>query len=108
VRHGGADAVAAATLAAFLCWTGGTSALVLGGMLRGPQLALYALLTGLFVRMGIPLAFGFAIQLRGGPLVEVGFIYYLLIFYLISLAVETWLSLPVPQQAEETSTTVQS
>jgi hypothetical protein len=65
-------------------------------LLRGPKHALAALLAGMAARMGIPLAFGLAIHLQGGPLAEAGLLYYLLVFYPVALAAETALSLPPP------------
>lgn len=106
VHCGGSNGLMAASIAAFLCWTGAMSALVAGGTLRGPQQVLFALLAGIFIRMGVPLAFGMAIHLRGGPLVEAGFIYYLLVFYLISLTIETLLSLPAAPRLQEESVSI--
>jgi len=43
-------------------------------------------------RMGIPLAFALACHLRGGLLADAGLLYYLLLFYPVTLGVETaWL-----------------
>lgn len=94
VRLGGSVALAAASLAAALCLTGATVALVVGNFLRGPRHALAALAAGMAVRMGVPLAPALAIHLQGGPLAEAGLLYYLLVFYPVTLAVETALSLP--------------
>ena len=44
--------------------------------------------------MGIPFGVGLAIHLGGGPLANAGFLYYLLVFYPVTLAAETGLSLP--------------
>ena len=65
-----------------------------------PNMALTALLLGMAVNMGIPLAFGLAIHLHGGPLSEIGFLYYLLFFYLLTLAMKTVLTLPLPRQSD--------
>jgi hypothetical protein len=91
--HGGA-AILAATIAACLCLAGAASALIVTGLLRGPQRALAALLMGMAMRMGIPLILGLALQVRGGLLAQAGVLYYILIFYAVTLAVETALSLP--------------
>jgi hypothetical protein len=90
----GAGAMAAATVAACLCLAGAGSALIVSAPFRGPQHALTGLLLGMALRMGIPLIVGLALQIRGGPLVKAGLLYYLLVFYAVTLAVETALSLP--------------
>ena len=91
---GGGRALAAAVVAAVFCLVGATIALMASHLLRGPKNALAALLAGMAARMGVPLAFGLAIHLQGGPLAKAGLLYYLLIFYPITLATETALSLP--------------
>jgi len=91
---GGFTAVVAAAVAAALCLAGTLIALLAAHFLRGPNLAVPALLVSMTSRMGIPLAFGLAFHLRGGPLAEIGLLYYLLVFYPVALAVETGLSLP--------------
>ena len=94
VYIGGSTALAAATLAAAFCLIGAAMALMASSLLPGPTLALAALMTSMAARMGIPLTLGLAIHLHGGPLAKAGLLYYLLIFYPITLAVETVLSLP--------------
>jgi hypothetical protein len=95
---GGCTALAAAAVAAVFCLAGATIALMAGLLLRGPKHALAALLAGMAARMGIPLAFGLAIHLQGGPLAEAGLLYYLLVFYPVTLTAETALSLPPRRQ----------
>jgi hypothetical protein len=46
------------------------------------------------IRMGMPLAICLLLALRGRGDSFAGFAYYLLVFYLATLAVETWYSLP--------------
>ncbi len=48
----------------------------------------------MLVRTGVPLLLAVLI-LRHGPLVDAGAVYYLIVFYLVALGLETWLSLPV-------------
>ena len=90
----GAMALAAASVAAALCLAGAVAALLSGHWLRDPKLMLHALLAGMATRMGIPLAAGLVIHLRGGLLSDAGVLYYLLLFYPVTLGVETFLSLP--------------
>ena len=68
--------------------------LLLSDRLRGPDLAALALLLGMFCRTGLPLMMAVVIHLRTKVLSEAGLPVYLLVFYLLCLAVETWLSLP--------------
>jgi hypothetical protein len=91
---GGCVALAAAALAAALCLTGAIVALVASHLLQGPHHAMAGMLTGMAARMGIPLAFGLTIHLHGGSLAEAGLLNYLMVFYPVTLAVETFLVLP--------------
>lgn len=91
----GPAAWASGLLAAGLCWLGATMALVAIAWLRGPEQALYAMLTGMFLRMGLPLVASVALALRFPALNETGFIPLILGFYLVTLAAETLLVLPL-------------
>jgi hypothetical protein len=84
----------AAAAAAAICLAGALSALVASHLLRGPKRVWYGLLLGMFLRTGIPLGAGVFIALRRGTLAENGFLFYLLVFYPVVLALETVLSLP--------------
>ena len=85
-----------------MCLVGALLALVISHVLRGPQWALYGVLAGMAVRVGIPSAFALAIIFYGGPLAEGGILYYLLVFYPVTLGVETILSLPQPDSLRQT------
>ena len=95
---GGLPGLWAAGAAAGFCLAGAATALVAGHGLRGSEHVLAALLVGTTARMVVPLALGLTCQLCGGPLAEAGVLYYLLMFYPVTLAVETTLSLPSRQQ----------
>jgi hypothetical protein len=100
---GGAMGLTAAGLAALLCLLGAATALLVSHLLREPQHALAALLIATTARMGVPILFGLVTHLRGGPLAEAGLLYYLLIFYPVTLTVDICLSLPQrPQSADPT------
>ena len=86
---GGGRALAAAGAAAAICSAAAAIALVVSHLLQGAGLVLAALLMGMAVRTGLPLIPAVALQFRGGPLVDAGFLYYLLVFYLLSLTGET-------------------
>ncbi len=91
---GGSNALAAAATAAMICGAGATAALLVTRRLRAPQHLLAALTVGMGLRTGIPLTVGLWLHLQRGPLAEAGLLYYLLIFYPLTLAMETLLSLP--------------
>jgi len=84
----------AAAAAAVLCLAGAGLALVLSHALREPKHALYGMLLGMAARMGVPLAVGLPCHLHGGALAQAGLLYYLLVFYPVTLGVETASSLP--------------
>jgi hypothetical protein len=83
----------AATVAAGLCLASAEAALLILALLQGPNLALYGVLIGMLVRMGVPLIAGGVIYLVNQPLASAGLLYYVLIFYLATLVVETVLIL---------------
>lgn len=93
----GSVAPIAAAVAAGACLAGAMVALMIVHVCRSPQLALYGLLLGMAARMGLPLAAALAFWQRGGALAEAGLLYYLLVFYPITLGLETLLSLPSPR-----------
>jgi hypothetical protein len=64
-----------------------------------------AMLVSMAARMGIPLVPALAIHLAGGPLANAGLLYYLLVFYPITLAVDVALSLPSTSRAGEPTRT---
>jgi hypothetical protein len=86
---GGPASLVAAAVAAGVCLAGAAFGLVADGFRRDPADVVRPLLLSMAARMGLPLACGLAVQLRGGPLAEAGFLYYLVVFYLITLAVAT-------------------
>ncbi len=48
-------------------------------------------LLGMLPRLGIPLTVVLAFYVRGGWLADAGLVYYILVFYFVTLAVETTL-----------------
>ena len=85
----------AAAVAGALCLVGSGIALIMSHLLRAPERVLYGMLLGMAVRMGFPLGMGLVLHMRGGVLANSGLLYYLVVFYLVTLLVETTLSLPV-------------
>ena len=98
---GGGMAVTAAALAAGLCLLGAGSALFIGDRLRGTHAALAALLLGMILRMGLPLTAGVIIHIHGGPLAQAGLLWYLVVFYSITLTLGTILSLPPKGEVQQ-------
>ena len=94
VHLGGLDGLTAAGLAGGLCLAGAAGALAMGNMLRGPGGVLAALWLGMLLRMGVPFGIGMTVHLQGGRLAQAGLVWYLLLYYPITLAVGTVLSLP--------------
>jgi hypothetical protein len=97
---GGPAGLAAAGVAAIACLIGAVTALVVSSVLSGTAFALAALMAGMAARMGMPLGLGLLVHLQGGPLAKAGLLYYLLIFYPITLMVETVLSLPSTERPQ--------
>jgi hypothetical protein len=91
---GGQFAVFAAAVAAAACLVGGIFALAISGLFKDPSQAFAGLLLGMLFEMGIPLAVALACHLGGGKLSQSGVMFYLLVFFPITLAVKTLLSLP--------------
>ncbi len=91
---GGTSAVWAATAAAGLCLAGAASSLLVCYVFYRYAHFVAGMLAGMALRFGVPLTGGVVLQIIGGPLAEGGVLYYLFIFYPITLATETALSLP--------------
>jgi hypothetical protein len=86
--------VMAAVTAAAACWLGAALALAVGRAHHGPLQALYAMVSGMLLRMAVPLAACAVLQSQGGPLAEAGIVYYAVVFYLVTLTIDTALTLP--------------
>jgi hypothetical protein len=84
----------AAGLAAAVCLVGAGLALGASRWLAEPSQAVANVLVGMTLRMGMPLGIALAVHLHGGPLARGGLLYYLLVFYPVTLGIETALSLP--------------
>lgn len=86
--RGGAVAAAAAWVT---CAGAGLLAWWLARLLSDPQQVLLQVLAAMAVRTGIPLAVCMGVYFRPGAWARAGFVYYLLIFYFVTLVVETWM-----------------
>jgi len=83
--------VTAAVLAGGVCWLGGLISLWIASGQEAPDKVLLCVVGGMLPRMGIPLMVCFFVYLRGGVLVEAGFVYYILVFHLVTLVVDVGL-----------------
>jgi hypothetical protein len=99
----GIAGVSVAAIALGICLGSGILAFWLIRNLNGPDVVLYQVLLGMMPRMGIALGAAMAIYYRGGWMVEAGLVYYLLVFYFVTLAAET--ALLISSSAEQPSNT---
>jgi hypothetical protein len=94
-------------LAAGICWTGAMLSLVLLHLLRLRGSPVAGVLVGMLVRMTIPLAIAFRVTTQGGSLADAGLLGQLVVFYLVTLTIETSLTMAltksVPQVASVAS-----
>ena len=88
----GAVGVQTAALAACVCWIAATMALVVTGFVKQSPSGVVGILVASAVRFGLPLVAGVIVQSGGGALAQSGFLCLIVVFYLITLAVETTLS----------------
>lgn len=89
---GGPAGFGAASLAAGICLASGIAAFGLSGLVRGPSLALAAVVLGMLVRMGVPLGLGGILHWQSAALAEAGLLWYVAAFYVVTLVVDTSLS----------------
>lgn len=90
----GVAGVAASATAAASCWLGAAGALVVSRAFRDPKRVLGRVLYGTLLRMFIPLFAALALQWSVAALAEAHLLVYFLVFYPVTLFVETTLSLP--------------
>jgi hypothetical protein len=91
---GNSSGFVAGAAAGGVCLLASCIALASSEPLRRPRQILALVLVGMLVRMGIPLAAALTVYFAGGPLADAGFLYYLVLFYPLTLTVETFLSWP--------------
>lgn len=95
----GRSAWGVSALAAGICWFGALLSLVLLHVLRMRGSALAGALVGMLIRMTIPLAIGAALVSQGGSLAQAGLFGQLVVFYLVTLAIETVISVVLMKAA---------
>ncbi len=86
----GSFALGAAVL---ICLTSGLGSLIIGSLQVPRQYALYSLLLAMAVRIIPPLAVCLLLAFRGGGSEYLGFVCYLVLFYIVTLSVETYVSI---------------
>jgi len=90
-------------LAAAICWAGATVSMLLLHILRTRGNPMAGALLGMLVRMSIPLVIIFVATTNGGALADAGLAGQLVAFYLITLAIETCLSVALMRSAPKGS-----
>lgn len=86
----GMTGLAASCLAAGVCWAASLAAIFITARTCNTPKALAGVLGGILVRTGVPMAAAVAASNLSQPLAEAGVFGKFVIFFLISLAVETW------------------
>ena len=102
--HGksGADGLLAAAVAGVVCWLSASAALLITAWFPGgPQAAVSRMMLSMLVRMGVPLAVGTILEFQFGPLADAGVFGLIVVFYLMTLLVETMLSLRFVQHSSQ-------
>jgi hypothetical protein len=79
----------AAALGAGVCLFGALVGLAIGAAFPGPSGVLQRMLFAMLARTVVPLLVGVALHFKSSELATAGMIYYLLIFYMATLAIET-------------------
>jgi hypothetical protein len=83
-----------AAVAVGVCLTGTLLSLLVGHRFRHPDQAMISLLLGMMFRTGLPACVALSWHFFAAPLADAAFVYYLLLFYFVSLTVERTLALP--------------
>ena len=99
----GVAGLAASATAAGACLAGAELALVACYRFRDREDAWQGVLLAVLPRMGIPLTVALVFLFVGGVLVKGGMLYYLVVFYLLTLTLETVLTLPVRDRTRHSS-----
>jgi hypothetical protein len=89
----GGSGILAALTALGICLFAGNSALVVTAVSQRMNQGVQGVFGAMLVRMSVPLAALLVLPKIGGPLIAAGLMGMLMVYYLITLAVETWLSL---------------
>ncbi|EAQ77460.1 hypothetical protein [Blastopirellula marina] len=99
----GVIGVQAALIAALLCLGSSLGALTLIVMYKQTPFGLHAALAGVGLRTGLPLAIGAFLKQADGPLAQAGVFGMIMVYYLLTLLVETILAARLLQPAANVS-----
>jgi hypothetical protein len=86
----GSIGVAAAGIAALICAIASGAAAVAASRLSAGGQPIAATLLAMLFRMALPLALGVIAAWQRGPLVDAGIMLYLVGFYMVALAADSW------------------
>ena len=95
----GRDGIVASLSAAATCWAGAGLAMTATIVFRQPERALALAAVSMALRMGLPLVAVMVVMVQNGPLARSGFAICILIYYLVALSVETWLTVKLVSSA---------
>lgn len=96
----GMSGVMVATFSMLACLASGLLAMVAAEIARQFNQRLASMLLAMGIRTSLPMAVLIAVYVRGGPIVDAGMAFYLLVFYLAVLAIETYLDVALLRLAE--------
>jgi hypothetical protein len=91
----GSNGIVSALLAAAICWIASLSALLLVAITAATPNALTGTFGAMGLRTGVPLASAFVLAVSSPTLAKAGIVGMLLCFFLVSLMVETVLSVVI-------------
>lgn len=92
----GAAGIWAALVAAVISWIAATISLMMATAVKGTTLAAGGILLGSPIRMGMTLGACLFFIRRGGPLMDAGIVFMILVNYLVTLMTDTCLLLRDP------------
>jgi hypothetical protein len=85
-------------LAALLCWMGALFSLSISAFIRGGVSVMNRMVLGMTARAMMPLVLGVGLHMKDASLAGAGLIFYVLVFYMVTLTADTALLLSqVPQ-----------
>ncbi len=94
----GTQGLLAALVAAVVCWVGALFSLLISAMVRGSVTVMHRMLFGMTARAMAPLVLGTGLHMNDAALASAGLIFYVIVFYMVTLAADTALLLAqVPQ-----------
>lgn len=86
----GRDGLVVSLIAAVVCWLGAVLAFITAKRSADPHQAVSAVYTAMFFRAAVPLVVGFALIQIFPQLASAGLMIYIVPFYLLTLASETY------------------